>query len=177
MGSFNKLPRPFLAWLEANDIDVDTTPLWPLTEVDADAGKIRIEQLWFEPVPEGEGPPDRQPVIVGDRVGTVTREFDLIEPMSADLASAWGLMFAEGRREQEIKGAASALRGKGVSLVVVHSGQGLLLATAPMSKQTHATLLHSLKEVLPGVPITIASGIQAAFTTELPEAYDDDYED
>lgn len=166
------LPRPFLDWLAANNIDVDNTPMWPILVIDDEAGVIHIEQIWRQPPEPGAEEdghrqewPDGVPVIVGNSAGRLMREYPLVTPMSADLASAWELMFEDARRDQALRDFCNAMRGERVGLVMVRSGQRLLLCMPSQIGQDAArAFIGQLNDLLPGIPVSIASGVSAVVT-------------
>lgn len=160
------LGTPFLDWATANGIDIGRMPMWPELEIDTDAGLIRIEMFWRGPErDEDTGEPVLQRL--GQTIGTLMREYPLVEPMSDDLAASWALNSPHERQALRLQNAFRGLPpGAGPKLFVVAPGQRLMFVMPPMPSEEMNEALRGIAGLLPGVNVSVVSGPTAVVAVE-----------
>lgn len=172
------VPEPIREWLEANDIDLDMTPAWPVIEFPptpypGDATPVmRIEQfaLWDN----GEHPPAapvmRWPGSKWGGTGVIMVEIPLKVPMDPMLREMWERAAPQARADLKMWQFASVMRGT-LTLITPRPGQRIVFVLERGVAQTateadFAVLLQGLRAAFPGFEVDVIGGISAVLLHE-----------
>lgn len=151
------IPDPFKQWLEANDVDLDQTPNWPVIEWDDDTpGTIRVEQFAKMPYPDGT----TGPVLGWRTVITAMVDFPVKVPVPEHFREIYDVQAVTARSHDALVQMLRRIDGVNVITLADDPTRILFVVREQWEPQDAEEFLSKVNMVLPGLLVSVVSGVQ-----------------
>lgn len=162
------MPQPFLEWLAANGVDLNTITAWPVIEFDCpQPGMMRIEALFKVPGRDYSGRAGMQPTKFWQEIGTTMLTVPMPVPMSEQLRTAWDHMAPLHRAARDTKQLMAMLSQGATVLTVDQSDLVTFVTTQNIGKEGCETLMDQIRRMFPHIRVSVLTGVSGVMVTGL----------